>query len=43
MPSAATIVRFDAPARISMPRRVRVTTYQRAAATASPTTMIAAR
>ena len=40
MPSAATMVRFDAPARINMPSRVLVTTYQSSAATEKPTTMI---
>ena len=42
-PSAATMVRLEAPARISMPRRVRVTTYQSSAAMARPTPMMVSR
>ncbi len=42
-PSADTIVRFEAPARISIPRRVRATTYQSSPATARPTRMMTRR
>ena len=40
---AATMARLLAPARISMPRRVWVTTYQRINATSKPTKIIAMR
>ena len=43
MPSAATIVRLLAPARISMPSRVWLTSQNSPAATASPVPMISSR
>ena len=43
MPSAPIISRLEAPARISMPMRVRITTRYSSAATASATTMIDSR
>ena len=42
-PSAPTMVRLEAPARTSMPRRVRVTTYHRMSAVDKPTTRMATR
>ena len=42
-PRAATIARFEAPARISIPRRVCVTTYQRTTAVSKPTPRISVR
>ena len=42
-PSAATMRRFEAPARISMPSRVRATSQASSSATSAPTTMIAKR